>query len=426
MTGEEFTLNMNDMERKLDSKLDEFSSQVTEGKTMADATSVAEELVKDIVEATIADSDFEEKKKKSVWPHGGPRDGDVVDYPELRGIVEAKVTGVITADATRRNPLGIFLGIGPGKSDAKIAHSIFEKHINDFGLTEDKVPETIKLRGNKIVFIGNVHANQYALHTVLEGIRSATSIENTFFCGNVFGYGLFMDRCITFLRNHTSGKGVIGAYDWAIFDDSFRTSYEFSTNEKKILEWQAPLSNEKDWIENKKKNLVLVGEDFYIVNSDLTAPEKFLEIRRDDRLLLANAKIMEEHGKRICFIAHDHDPWIKWISPSGDITHRDLTREFPVPPTGRTIVNVGSVGLPKDGNNKACFVMWDKTANIIRPIRADYIEDIKELEVSQEGAPPITLQKLDVLKYLFDKAVKDKGFDSDAAEEIKQILENGS
>ena len=71
-----------------------------------------------------------------------------------------------------------------------------------------------------------------------------------------------------------------------------------------------------------------------------------------------NEKIIEIFGKieGVCFCGHSHRPGVitsdfKWLSPP-EANGLDVT-------SGKYVVNDGSVGQPRDGDPRACYVEWD-------------------------------------------------------------------
>jgi diadenosine tetraphosphatase ApaH/serine/threonine PP2A family protein phosphatase len=71
------------------------------------------------------------------------------------------------------------------------------------------------------------------------------------------------------------------------------------------------------------------------------------------------AKVMTEMGETLCFVGHTHD--LEIVSWDGHRLERAVLTEgrHKLVSNRRYIVNIGSVGQPRDGNNKAKYVIWD-------------------------------------------------------------------
>ncbi|MDH4134273.1 MAG: metallophosphoesterase, partial [Gammaproteobacteria bacterium] len=74
------------------------------------------------------------------------------------------------------------------------------------------------------------------------------------------------------------------------------------------------------------------------------------------------------------FIGHVHVPKVFYLT-AGDAL-RDLDPEsgtpIPLSMSSRYVVNVGSVGQPRDGNNATCYVLYDSDAATITFYRLPY------------------------------------------------------
>ena len=76
-------------------------------------------------------------------------------------------------------------------------------------------------------------------------------------------------------------------------------------------------------------------------------------------------RILTALPERICFIGHTHD---LHLMASGDqgITYLPFKRGvFSLRQGMKYLVNVGSVGQPRDGNNQAKYVIWDSRTSTL-------------------------------------------------------------
>ena len=74
---------------------------------------------------------------------------------------------------------------------------------------------------------------------------------------------------------------------------------------------------------------------------------------------------------QLCFIGHSHQPFM--------CAHNDAEIELITGPGPleieegrRYLVNVGSVGQPRDGDARACFLIWEEETGILELVRAEY------------------------------------------------------
>ena len=53
----------------------------------------------------------------------------------------------------------------------------------------------------------------------------------------------------------------------------------------------------------------------------------------------------------------------------------------------KAVVNVGSVGQPRDGNPKACYVLYDPATGAVTPRRVEYDIQPAALKILEAGLP---------------------------------------
>ena len=79
-------------------------------------------------------------------------------------------------------------------------------------------------------------------------------------------------------------------------------------------------------------------------------------------------KNFPEMNEKICFIGHSHLPAV-FTQNEGKIEVQQLTLNLLI---NKYIINVGSVGQPRDGNPKSCLVIYDTETNVMGYHRVEY------------------------------------------------------
>jgi predicted phosphodiesterase len=206
--------------------------------------------------------------------------------------------------------------------------------------------------------ISDIHGNLEALEVVLDDIHSL-GVEEIFCLGDIIGYGPNPRECIdrvmeickvTLLGNHDQG---------AMFDpDGFNIGAEraiFWTRE------QLESPNDRD---NNERRWEFLGDlprshrvgPFLFVHgsprnplSEYIFPEDIYNHRKMERLF----QLVGQY----CFQGHTHVPGIftenfQFFSPE------EVDQEYTLG-EGKVMINVGSVGQPRDGDNRACYVIFE-------------------------------------------------------------------
>jgi len=227
-------------------------------------------------------------------------------------------------------------------------------------------------------FIADVHANADALLPVLAEIDSL-GIASVFSLGDIVGYGAEPSRCIQIIRQRNIAS-IVGNHDLAAVG---ALSIEaFNDNAKLSAQWtgQHLTDTDKEYLTNLP--LEFKNEDFQLVHGAPMAPASFAYILSADDVILAFAAM----DRRLLFTGHSHVP-LGFIAEGDTISGCPMGSVI-VPPGARAIVNIGSVGQPRDGNPLAAFAVWDTDTNDAAVIRVKYDTEAAAQKILDAGLPP--------------------------------------
>jgi diadenosine tetraphosphatase ApaH/serine/threonine PP2A family protein phosphatase len=204
--------------------------------------------------------------------------------------------------------------------------------------------------------ISDIHGNLEALEAVLREIRHQ-GIDEILCLGDIVGYGPDPVACTDLVKKNCS-QVLMGNHDWAVLNspvgfNTLATAMVYKTkewmritdesSEEDKARWnflsQLPLSAEMDgtFMVHASPRAELSE---YILPSDVSHdPEKFTEI----------FSMID----RLCLVGHSHVPCC--ITEDLELTLiRSDTCTVELDDRKR-IINIGSVGQPRDGDNRACF-----------------------------------------------------------------------
>lgn len=211
----------------------------------------------------------------------------------------------------------------------------------------------------KRAIISDIHSNLEGLEAVLADIDSQ-GCEEIYCLGDVIGYGpnprecidRVMERCaVCILGNHDQG---------ALFDpEGFNSGAEkaiFWTREQLENPRGNPADNAKRWDflgelprSRRENGLLYVHGSPRNPLNEYVFPEDVYNLRKMEKLF----SLVDHVG----FQGHTHVPGVftqqnKFLSPEEVDYHLPLS-------TAKVMVNVGSVGQPRDGDARACYVIYD-------------------------------------------------------------------
>jgi diadenosine tetraphosphatase ApaH/serine/threonine PP2A family protein phosphatase len=113
--------------------------------------------------------------------------------------------------------------------------------------------------------------------------------------------------------------------------------------------------------------LVLKGSNFRCAHGGFRDPAVFDYVETPEEALESFQAVDEQ----ILFCGHSHNAGLFVIGDSGT-AHWIEPQDFIIEENKRYIVNVGSVGSPRDGNPRASYVVFDETAQSIEFHRTSY------------------------------------------------------
>lgn len=233
--------------------------------------------------------------------------------------------------------------------------------------------------------ISDIHSNLEALRAVLEDI-DRRDIERILFLGDVVGYGPDPGECINLVKKRCF-HSVAGNHDWAVI--GYTPTDYFNYNARIAIEWTRDQLSDEDleFLQSLSIVKVMDSESLFLVHASPRQPDAWNYI-----LTLYDAEVNFQYFKeRICLIGHSHVPFIIERLPSGEIViHRD---EIALKDSCRYIINVGSVGQPRDGNPKAAYGII--TGESARIVRVDYDISSTQEKMRRAGLPEFLIERLE-------------------------------
>jgi diadenosine tetraphosphatase ApaH/serine/threonine PP2A family protein phosphatase len=237
----------------------------------------------------------------------------------------------------------------------------------------------------RYAIVSDIHANFDAFETVLRDIDKS-EIGRIVCLGDVVGYGAQPRECIAALREREI-LTIAGNHDWAAVGKT-NINY-FNAYAKEATLWTRKVCTDEDKAWLKSLPLVEYLEDFTIVHGTLYAPELFDYILTTYDAYLS-LQLLETP---VCFLGHSHVPinfvWDEMISFNYD-------REVVLRSGVKMLVNVGSVGQPRDDDWRACYAIYDTGTRKIEIRRLEYDVEAAARRIREAGLPAALGERLKV------------------------------
>jgi diadenosine tetraphosphatase ApaH/serine/threonine PP2A family protein phosphatase len=224
--------------------------------------------------------------------------------------------------------------------------------------------------------LGDIHGNLEALTLVLADAAQCGA-EQLLCVGDVVGYGANPCECIGLMREH--GVTVVAGNHDCAATGALSVDY-FNADARDSIRWTRKQLGRNDLAYLRGLELVEVLEPVTLVHSTPFSPEYFDYIQT-----LYDVQLAFDHlGTQLCFVGHSHVPVIFLdTSPPSYF----LKPELELPSDTRAIVNVGSVGQPRDLDPRACYVLYDGEERKLEVRRVEYDLHTASQRMAAAGLP---------------------------------------
>jgi diadenosine tetraphosphatase ApaH/serine/threonine PP2A family protein phosphatase len=216
----------------------------------------------------------------------------------------------------------------------------------------------------RLAIISDIHSNVEALTEVLKTAEQY-KVDRIVSLGDIVGYGASPNECceivrsvteITLLGNHDAA--VAGRMDYSFYYDAARHALDWSANviSDENLEWLRSLPY-----------TYRIGDVGFSHGSpiDPKAYEYIFALEQARELMPHVAELPE-----VTFIGHSH--LCKAFAIGNGEVNDVVAQKFGVRRGYKYIISVGSVGQPRDYDNRACFVVHDTDARTVEYVRVEY------------------------------------------------------
>jgi len=228
----------------------------------------------------------------------------------------------------------------------------------------------------RYALISDVHANLPALKAVLDHIAAQHNVAATYHLGDLVGYAPWPNETVALLRG-SNICGVAGNYDSTVATDYKHCGCRYEDARQEELshlsyEWtrQHVTTTTKDYLGGLPFRIDLrpfgghvAGPKVIVVHATPTLNTVYWTEDRPDAFSTQMANHAGAKPGDILAFGHTHKPWYRQVE-------------------GVHFVNTGSVGRPKDGDRRACYVMLEVDQD---RIHAEFVRVEYDVEAAMNG-----------------------------------------
>jgi predicted phosphodiesterase len=231
----------------------------------------------------------------------------------------------------------------------------------------------------RIGIFSDVHGNIEALSVVLAELERRGAKE--YVClGDILGYGADPGPCIKAIRARAKIT-ILGNHDAAGAGRMNLEEYYIEAREAIIYAWSRIDDDERQWI--KELPYAVRDGDILYSHGAPHAPELFEYLFSEEQL--------DEYCRNfadlpaVTFIGHSHLCVGFALTPT--MVAGFVEEQVKIEPGHKYVLTVGSVGQPRDRDNRACAVIYDTDEQLVTYVRVPYDIPAAQKKILDAGLP---------------------------------------
>lgn len=229
---------------------------------------------------------------------------------------------------------------------------------------------------DRAVVFGDIHGNITALEAVFDDMAERRLGDDRYCLGDLVGYGTYPNEVVEFVRSR-SIPTIMGNYDRGVGENSedcgcaYQAEVEQRRGEKSIAWTNEAITEEnREYLRTLGKQIELELDDLQVLLVH-GSPRRINEYLYEDRPDSSFERLLDSVDADVLVCGHTHIPYHKVL------------------PSGRHVINAGSVGKPKDGDPRAGYLVLTTDGSHIdaRFPRVEYDVEHVARSIENEAMP---------------------------------------
>jgi diadenosine tetraphosphatase ApaH/serine/threonine PP2A family protein phosphatase len=235
-----------------------------------------------------------------------------------------------------------------------------------------------------LAIISDIHGNLEALEAAFRMIDDE-DVGEVLCLGDIVGYGASPNECVEMVRSRCAHV-LLGNHDAAAV--GLTTIESFNAHARRAALWTRDelKAGHADYL--RSLPMQYAGDGFCAVHASPNEQEEWHYVV--NQMIAEEAFLAFEGG--LCFIGHSHVP--VYFRQGGARGMRIGEGEVHFPTDGRFIVNVGSVGQPRDNDARLSLGIYDTMKRTLSLRRGSYDVASASAKILKAGLPEMLAARL--------------------------------
>jgi diadenosine tetraphosphatase ApaH/serine/threonine PP2A family protein phosphatase len=240
--------------------------------------------------------------------------------------------------------------------------------------------------------ISDVHANLEALIAVIDDIRSQ-GIAKIYNLGDTVGYGPDPEACID-LVDAACQVNLCGNHDYAVLFEAegFNPIAKKSVDCHRKIMRPNPEENDQEklrrWMWLEQLEPMYEVQDFEAMHGSPRQPITEYVLPSDlETDPVKTSDIFSAMSKKVAFVGHTHFPGVMEDGNDSFLMLSTFDNYYRINRDNRAIINIGSVGQPRDRNPRSCYVIYDGVSVTYRRVEYDLEKTMQKIMANPDIHP---------------------------------------
>jgi diadenosine tetraphosphatase ApaH/serine/threonine PP2A family protein phosphatase len=244
----------------------------------------------------------------------------------------------------------------------------------------------------RYLILSDLHANIDALDAVLTA-APAESWDRVIVLGDLVGYGAEPTKVIERVQALNPLATIRGNHDKAACGIEDGSSFNYVARLAAQWTFEALSPEHREYLRALPQGPMTIDETVEICHGAPFDEDHYI-FDADDA-----SRALDSATRPLCLFGHTHLPVVFRRNPNifdGFLPEGPDDSTVEIDPGLNYLINVGSVGQPRDGDPRAAYAIVDVEKRCVEMLRLSYAVEAAQAKVMKAGLPDVLAQRLGV------------------------------